>query len=206
METLNHQQPPSQNIEVVLSGRLLLPKSRKSAVLVSINRPDRLNCFDTEVCHRLAHIFHDIAEEIIQHDVVVKSDNPNGSDDGGGFSCPIAAVIFTGQGSSFCAGADLSDPPNPLEQSSDLPHHLRLNPTYQMSRIGVPIIGALKGHVSIMTHHRRVDAVVLDFFAHLQTPFRRTCHARRLSPEDLNLLWVAIFSLAIAQLLSGTLM
>mmetsp|Transcript_2016 Transcript_2016/g.4359 ORF Transcript_2016/g.4359 Transcript_2016/m.4359 type:complete len:328 (+) Transcript_2016:56-1039(+) len=147
MLTPTRERPPSQNTEVVLSGRLLLPKSRKSAVVVSINRPDRLNCFDTEVCHRLAQIFNDIAEEILQYDLVIKSGNPDGNEDDGGFNSPIAAVIFTGQGPSFCAGADLSDPPNPLEQSSDLPHYLRLNPTHQMSRIGVPIIGALKGHV-----------------------------------------------------------
>lgn len=60
----------------------------------------------------------------------------------------IAAVIFTGAGNSFCAGADLSGPPNPLHQSSDLPHHLRWNPVHQMGRVGVPIIGALRGHVS----------------------------------------------------------
>ena len=62
----------------------------------------------------------------------------------------LAAIIFTGSGKSFCAGADLSNPPNPLHQSSDLPHHLRWNPVYQMGRVGVPIIGVLKGHVSIV--------------------------------------------------------
>lgn len=34
-----------------------------------------------------------------------------------------------------------------IYQSSDLPHHLKYNPVYQMSRVGVPIIAALKGHV-----------------------------------------------------------
>lgn len=55
----------------------------------------------------------------------------------------LAAIIFTGNGKSFCAGADLSNPPNPLFQSSDLLHHLRWNPVYQMGRVGVPIIGML---------------------------------------------------------------
>ena len=50
-------------------------------------------------------------------------------------------------GDSFCAGADLSNPPNPLEQSSDLFENLLKNPVYQMSRIQIPIIGALKGYV-----------------------------------------------------------
>ena len=63
----------------------------------------------------------------------------------------LAAIIFTGSGKSFCAGAALSNPPNPLHQSSDLPHHLRWNPVYQMGRVGVPIIGVLKGHVSTIS-------------------------------------------------------
>jgi len=61
---------------------------------------------------------------------------------------PLVAVIFTGKGESFCAGADLSNPPDPIAQSSDLKCCLAGNPVYQMSRIGVPIIGAVKGYVS----------------------------------------------------------
>lgn len=110
--------------EVVLTKRVFLPKSNAEAIIVSINRPSQLNCFNTEVVCTLAKIFSDIAN----------------NDD-------VAAVIFTGNGKTFCAGADLSNPPNPLEQSSDLPDHLLNNPVYQMSRIKVPIIGALKGYV-----------------------------------------------------------
>ncbi|ACI64414.1 predicted protein, partial [Thalassiosira pseudonana CCMP1335] len=109
---------------LVLTNRILLPQSRKHAILVTINRPSKKNCFNTAVCNELAAVFHNVAEEVRQ-----------------------SAVIFTGAGPSFCAGADLSNPPNPLHQSSDLQHHLRWNPVYQMDRIGVPIIGALRGHV-----------------------------------------------------------
>jgi len=127
--------------EVVLVRRIVLPNSEKVAVIVAINRPDKQNCFNTKVCQKLADVFHDIAQEIQSYDLNVSQggngDTPN----------TIAAIIFTGTGDSFCAGADLSDPPNPLHQSSDLPHYLRWNPVYQMSKIGVPIIGALKGHV-----------------------------------------------------------
>ncbi|KAL7536351.1 hypothetical protein ACHAXR_007106, partial [Thalassiosira sp. AJA248-18] len=72
-----------------------------------------------------------------------EDDNDNDGDD----KQKLAAIILTGAGKSFCAGADLSNPPNPLHQSSDLPHHLRWNPVFQMGRVGVPIIGVLKGHV-----------------------------------------------------------
>lgn len=112
---------------VVLQKRQVLPSSGREVVIVSINRPDRLNCFNSDVCDALASIFASL-----QHDT------------------DLAAVILTGEGSSFCAGADLSDPPNPLVQSSDLPEHLKVNPVHQMSALQVPLIGALRGYVSCL--------------------------------------------------------
>jgi len=109
--------------------RIINLNSGNFAVVVSINRPDNLNCFNTEVLCLLSKIFAEIAESI-DNDAEAPS-----------------AVIFTGEGNSFCAGADLSNPPNPIYQSSDLPEYLRNNPVYQMGRIGIPIIGALKGNV-----------------------------------------------------------
>lgn len=126
----------------VLVKRITLPQSQKLAIIVTINRPDKKNCFNTRVCHKLAQVFHDIAQEIQAYDLHVDEEGDNGQSINF-----IAAVIFTGAGTSFCAGADLSDPPNPLHQSSDLPHHLRFNPVHQMGRVGVPIIGAVRGHV-----------------------------------------------------------
>lgn len=113
---------------VVETEIVTLPKSGQSAMIVTINRPNKQNCFNTNVVYSLAKIFHQIANDNDQ--------NPN----------PLASVIFTGKGTTFCAGADLSDPPNPLEQSSDLPEALFRNPVYQMSQISIPIIGAIQGH------------------------------------------------------------
>lgn len=109
---------------VVLSERVTLPESGQDAVILSLNRPDRLNCFNAEVCDMLSKLVREVVED------------PN-----------VVAVVLTGVGKAFCAGADLSNPPNPLEQSSDLPHALAKNPVYQMSRLSVPLIGAIKGHV-----------------------------------------------------------
>lgn len=111
---------------VVQTEIISLPKSGQKAIIVTINRPNKQNCFNTNVVYSLANIFHQIANSQ-SHD-------------------PLAAVIFTGKGPTFCAGADLSDPPNPLEQSSDLPEALLRNPVYQMSQIPIPIIGAIQGY------------------------------------------------------------
>ena len=134
---------------LVLTNRILLPQSRKHAILVTINRPSKKNCFNTAVCNELAAVFHNVAEEVRQCDEERRAtaNSKDDDDEDEDITDQIAAVIFTGAGPSFCAGADLSNPPNPLHQSSDLPHHLRWNPVYQMDRIGVPIIGALRGHV-----------------------------------------------------------
>lgn len=122
------------------------------ALLITLNRPTKKNCFNTQLCRELATVFCNVANEIerYDHDDVTKAsfDIPDTSSSKRRRKKKIVAVIFTGAGQSFCAGADLTDPPNPIHQSSDLPHHLRYNPVHQMSRIGVPIIGVLRGHVS----------------------------------------------------------
>jgi enoyl-CoA hydratase/carnithine racemase len=127
------------------------------ALLVTLNRPTKKNCFNTQLCRELATVFYNIANEIegYDHIHITTTLNANGSSDAGSSSISrrrrrIAAVLFTGAGQSFCAGADLTDPPNPIHQSSDLSHHLRYNPVHQMSRVGVPIIGLLRGHVSVV--------------------------------------------------------
>ena len=134
--------------EVVLTTRIPLPQSDEEALLVTLNRPEKKNCFDTRVCHQLATIFYDAANEIRSYDDAPMHDDDDDNDDDDGRRRRLAAIVLTGAGKSFCAGADLSNPPNPLHQSSDLLHHLRWNPVHQMGRVGVPIIGALRGHVS----------------------------------------------------------
>jgi enoyl-CoA hydratase/carnithine racemase len=119
--TMTRSAPDNQ---LVLLHRVALNTCDKNVAILTLNRPEQLNCFNAELCYRLASLIAEL------------SCDPS-----------LAAVILTGAGSSFCAGADLSNPPNPIEQSSDLPHCLARNPAHQMSRLAVPIIGALHGHV-----------------------------------------------------------
>ena len=162
--------------QLVLTERIPLPNNSSSssqddddddeailleALLITLNRPAKKNCFNTQLCRELATVFYNIANEIegYDHIHITTTTNANASSDAGSSSSSrrrrrIAAVLFTGAGQSFCAGADLTDPPNPIHQSSDLSHHLRYNPVYQMSRVGVPIIGLLRGHVSVVVIHQ----------------------------------------------------
>ena len=161
--------------QLVLTERIPLPNNSSSssqddddddeailleALLIRLNRPTKKNCFNTQLCRELATVFYNIANEIegYDHIHITTTTNVNGGGDAASSSISrrrrIAAVLFTGAGQSFCAGADLTDPPNPIHQSSDLSHHLRYNPVYQMSRVGVPIIGLLRGHVSVVVIHQ----------------------------------------------------
>lgn len=148
---------------VVLTERMTLPESGRQVLIVTLNRPSKKNCFNTRLCHELAAVFRDAADEVDGYDAAAPA-SPDGDDDdndeGDGGHEKLAAIILTGAGRSFCAGADLSDPPSPLDQSSDLPHHLRCNPVHQMGRVGVPIIGALRGHVSLVFSFASVHRLV----------------------------------------------
>lgn len=153
--------------QLVLTERIVLPISSHyddddddaeaaitEALLITLNRPTKKNCFNTQLCHELATVFYNVANEIEGYDnddlTTATADATDGVSDGDKRRRRrrIVAVLFTGAGQSFCAGADLTNPPNPIHQSSDLAHHLRYNPVCQMSRVGVPIIGVLRGHVS----------------------------------------------------------
>jgi len=113
---------------IVLHKSLTLPKSQKKVIIISLNRPQQLNAFNADVCTLLSQILSSIVHEIDRVD----------------YDDSIAAVILTGEGPSFCAGADLANPPDPLKQSSD--YHLMDNPVHWMGRVRVPLIGVVKGY------------------------------------------------------------
>lgn len=140
---MDNTQNDSKNMKsstdaAVLHERILLNTSGCTAALITLNRPEKYNCFNTEVVSLLSEIFANIADEVQSLDA------------DGTSSSKLVAVIFTGNGKNFCVGADLTDPPDPVKQSSDLQCCLRDNPVYQMSRVGIPIIGAIKGYVSFI--------------------------------------------------------
>jgi enoyl-CoA hydratase len=56
-------------------------------------------------------------------------------------------VVLAGAGKSFCAGADLTNPPDPRVQSSLSQKDLNNNPIYHINSLPVPLIGAVKGSI-----------------------------------------------------------
>jgi len=94
--------------------------------IVTLNRPDKLNAFNTEMTSALNQIFADLAED--------KS---------------VRAILVTGAGRGFCAGQDLSDRAvNPGGENVDVGASLenRYNPLVRRMRsLGKPIVVAVNG-------------------------------------------------------------
>ena len=68
-----------------MAYKTILFEERDSLAIVHLNRPDKLNAFNQQMLHDLLDVL----------DTVDKKDN-------------IKALIITGSGNAFCAGADLS--------------------------------------------------------------------------------------------------
>lgn len=116
--------PPSLPPSVLWHSSLLEDTPSKYLVTLTLNRPSKLNAFTAPLldglCACLSKLLSLPPEE-------------------------LAAVVLTGAGRAFCAGADLSDPPDPRVHSSLRPADLRRNPVHLMSQLRVPVVGALNG-------------------------------------------------------------
>jgi enoyl-CoA hydratase len=93
-----------------------------SIAIVTLNRPDVRNAINVDLCSSLAVVFREL-----ERDNAVK------------------AVVLTGAGRSFCAGIDLAAPVNALQQASDDPEDVEVNPVRAMNDFTRPIIGAING-------------------------------------------------------------
>ncbi len=113
------------------TGASLLRASQDAVVTLTLNRPNLLNALDTSLAAALKLAFDEIEAQV-----------RDGS---------VRAVILTGAGRGFCAGADLADPQMRAGEgrpAPDLGEYLRRNYhalIQQMRRLPAPIITAVNG-------------------------------------------------------------
>lgn len=109
----------------------LLHAKQGAVVTLTLNRPTVLNALDASLAAALKRAFDEIEEHV-----------RDGS---------VRAVILTGAGRGFCAGADLADPEMRTSEgraATDLGEYLRKNYhelIEQMRRLPAPIIAAVNG-------------------------------------------------------------
>ncbi|GAA5078443.1 2-(1,2-epoxy-1,2-dihydrophenyl)acetyl-CoA isomerase [Thermocatellispora tengchongensis] len=88
---------------------------------VTLNRPDRLNALDVPTLHALAEAWHEAADPAIR------------------------AVVVTGAGRGFCAGADLRAPREGLHPGSSGLRHTYHPHMLAMAALDKPVIAAVNG-------------------------------------------------------------
>jgi 2-(1,2-epoxy-1,2-dihydrophenyl)acetyl-CoA isomerase len=109
----------------------LLRATQDAVVTLTLNRPGVLNAMDASLAAALKQALDDIEAQV---------------QDGG-----VRAVVLTGTGRGFCAGADLADPKMRTSDgraATDLGEYLRNNYhplVEQMRRLPAPIITAVNG-------------------------------------------------------------
>jgi 2-(1,2-epoxy-1,2-dihydrophenyl)acetyl-CoA isomerase len=107
----------------------ILYRKENGIGIITLNRPEKLNACTFYMYRRLAEI-----QEEIKNDDAVR------------------AVIMTGAGRGFCAGADLSGPESGLGESTERPSRIRIkhstldrNIGWGMTNVPKPTIAAING-------------------------------------------------------------
>jgi enoyl-CoA hydratase len=101
---------------------IIVERKRDGIVVVTLNRPGRHNAINQDLSDSLAAIFRDLNRD-----------------------SSVNVVILTGAGKSFCAGIDLTNPVNAVQQSSDSPSDMLVNPVRAIEEFTRPVIGAING-------------------------------------------------------------
>lgn len=97
-------------------------RERQGAVLlVTLNRPESLNAFNAELHRELSDAWHEASDP------------------------QVRAVVLTGAGRGFCAGADLNSPPAPETLGHSTLRHTFNAHTLAMAGLDKPVIAAVNG-------------------------------------------------------------
>jgi 2-(1,2-epoxy-1,2-dihydrophenyl)acetyl-CoA isomerase len=101
----------------------ILTKEKNNVLVVTLNRPEKLNCFNREMALQLIAVLD-------------KAENNNN----------VRAIIITGMGKAFCAGQDLSEAIDPIGPGIKKIVGEHYNPIILKIRsIEKPIIGVING-------------------------------------------------------------
>jgi enoyl-CoA hydratase/carnithine racemase len=103
----------------------ILQTSHEQVTVLSLNRPDRLNAVNEELYHTL-------------HATLVDLDgNPD-----------VRAVVLTGSGRAFCAGADLKAHGQGTRSASNRAEYVRLaqQVCWQIQTMSTPVVAAVNGY------------------------------------------------------------
>ncbi|TPN85614.1 enoyl-CoA hydratase/isomerase family protein [Mesorhizobium sp. CU2] len=112
-------------MEQARQAPVLIVENRAAVRIVSLNRPDKLNALDTELTQAL-------------HDALQAADGDAG----------VRAIVLTGNGRAFCAGADLSEFKQLTPANQDLVEKradLTCRTQAMMQKLSKPIVSAVRG-------------------------------------------------------------
>lgn len=92
-----------------------------AVLLVTLNRPEAFNSFNADLHRELSDAWYEASSK------------------------EIRAVVLTGAGKGFCAGADLNNPPNPDTLGHNTLRHTFNAHTLAMASLDKPVIAAING-------------------------------------------------------------
>jgi len=99
----------------------VLRERHGSVFIVTLNRPDSLNAFNADVHRELSDAWHEASDP------------------------QVRAVVLTGNGRGFCAGADLTSPPSTQSLGNSTLRHTFNAHTLAMAGLEKPVIAAVNG-------------------------------------------------------------
>lgn len=117
----NHHESSLVHVKVQSNG----------VALVTLRRPAARNALSTELARQLTCILEEISQ---------------GCCPSTASAAPIRAVVLTGEGSAFCAGADLKERQSMSDQEWEDQHRVFQGAAMALHSIPVPTIAAVNGH------------------------------------------------------------
>ena len=125
-----HRYVNCQNKHLGTSSLVDLDIRENGVIVVSLNRPEARNALNTNLAIELNKVFEGIKD---------KSIKPKGNSS-------VKALVLTGHGKAFCAGADLKERLGMSEQQWEAQHKIFQKCCQTFQSLPVPLIAAANGH------------------------------------------------------------